>query len=266
MTAIIIPRRHYTQPQGRVTVAPEWGGASLLVPHDGGLWDAVSGEALSPVGSVTALPCEQGLCVTGNGYFDVPTSAYSLEVPFSVFFLYRTRAYTGTRPVIVTNPAYAGSDRLMVRGPDYNDYRRLEFSNLSNYSGGIVLTQNPSFAKNQWVPVMWAQPVKEAGAAYLPDIEVSTPAATANPYRPPAPTMLVSPGIDGHDLAVFALLPRVCGKDEYLELARNPWQLFRADPDRIYSLPSGAISLSINSITASGVTQTGARITLGLTR
>ncbi len=40
--------------------------------------------------------------------------------------------------------------------------------------------------------------------------------------------------------------------------------LFRADPIRIYSLPTGAIS--INSILASNITQTGARITLGLTR
>ena len=48
------------------------------------------------------------------------------------------------------------------------------------------------------------------------------------------------------------------------ELVDNPWQLFRADPIRIYSLPTGAIS--INSITASNITQTGARITLGLTR
>ena len=48
------------------------------------------------------------------------------------------------------------------------------------------------------------------------------------------------------------------------ELSINPWQLFRADPIRIYSLPTGAIS--INSITASSITQTGARITLGLTR
>jgi len=48
------------------------------------------------------------------------------------------------------------------------------------------------------------------------------------------------------------------------ELSINPWQLFRADPQRIYSLPSGAIS--INSILASNITSSGARITLGLTR
>ena len=52
--------------------------------------------------------------------------------------------------------------------------------------------------------------------------------------------------------------------DAQRELALNPWQLFRADPIRIYSLPTGAIS--INSILASNLTQTGARITLGLTR
>lgn len=234
------------------------------MPHDGGLWDAVSGRALSPVGSVTALPCEQGLCVTGNGYFDVPTSAYSLNVPFSVFFLFRARAYSGSRPVIVTNPAYKGQDILRVRGPDYGDYQRFEITNQSNYTGGGINTPAPSFGTGEWVPAMWAQPVKEAGTAYMPGVEVSTLAATANSYRAPASTMRVSPGIDGHDLAVFALLPRVCGKDEYLELALNPWQLFRADPIRIYSLPTGAIS--INSITASNITQTGARITLGLTR
>ena len=48
------------------------------------------------------------------------------------------------------------------------------------------------------------------------------------------------------------------------ELVDNPWQLFRADPVRIYSFPTGAIT--INSITASNITQMGARITLGLTR
>ena len=47
-------------------------------------------------------------------------------------------------------------------------------------------------------------------------------------------------------------------------LLQNPWQIFRADPIRIYSLPTGAIS--INSIAASNITQTGATITLGLTR
>lgn len=66
------------------------------------------------------------------------------------------------------------------------------------------------------------------------------------------------------DLAYALTLNRAIDEREALEFHANPWQLFRADPIRIYSLPTGAIS--INSILASNITQTGARITLGLTR
>ena len=65
-------------------------------------------------------------------------------------------------------------------------------------------------------------------------------------------------------IGLFAVGSAALSAAQALDLAANPWQLFRADPIRIYSLPSGAIS--INSITASNITQTGARITLGLTR
>lgn len=64
--------------------------------------------------------------------------------------------------------------------------------------------------------------------------------------------------------SVFLAWPRALDSEELIEYSKNTWQLFRADPIRIYSLPSGAITL--NSITASNITQTGARITLGLTR
>ena len=62
-------------------------------------------------------------------------------------------------------------------------------------------------------------------------------------------------------LAVFA---KALGGMEAGALYENPWQLFRADPLRIYSLPSGAITL--NSLTMSNITQTTARATLSLTR
>ena len=46
-------------------------------------------------------------------------------------------------------------------------------------------------------------------------------------------------------------------------LLDNPWQLFRADPIRIYSLPSGPISISWSSLTASNITPTTATLTIG---
>ena len=66
------------------------------------------------------------------------------------------------------------------------------------------------------------------------------------------------------DIGLVAVFQSALSADEIAELSINPWQLFRADPIRIYSLPSGAIS--INSILASNITQMGATITLGLTR
>lgn len=48
------------------------------------------------------------------------------------------------------------------------------------------------------------------------------------------------------------------------EISYAPWQLFRADPIRTYSLPSGPITLT--SLTMSAFTSSGARATLGITR
>jgi hypothetical protein len=57
---------------------------------------------------------------------------------------------------------------------------------------------------------------------------------------------------------------RVCDPGMGKELSSNPWQLFRPDPIRIYSFPSGAITL--NSLTMSNFTSSGARAILSVTR
>ena len=55
-------------------------------------------------------------------------------------------------------------------------------------------------------------------------------------------------------------------REQLAALTGDPRQLFTDDPIRIYSFPSVVSAPSINSITASNITQTGAQITLGLTR
>lgn len=67
-----------------------------------------------------------------------------------------------------------------------------------------------------------------------------------------------------HDLWLSLYWPRTAlHADAARALQSNPWQLFRADPVRIYSLPSGPVGISWSSLTASNITQTGARLTLG---
>lgn len=57
---------------------------------------------------------------------------------------------------------------------------------------------------------------------------------------------------------------RALSADELAAVGENPWQMFRADPVRFYSLPSGPITL--NSLSVSNITSSGARFTVGLTR
>ena len=69
---------------------------------------------------------------------------------------------------------------------------------------------------------------------------------------------------DRDDFYTVAIWDRALSSAELAEWTANPWQLFRADPLRIYSFPTGAITL--NSLTMSAITQNTARATLGLTR
>ncbi|MDI3489568.1 MAG: hypothetical protein PWP11_845 [Thauera sp.] len=58
---------------------------------------------------------------------------------------------------------------------------------------------------------------------------------------------------------------RVLADSEIFDLEKAPWQLFRADPVRIYSFPSGPIIPTLSGLTTTNITQSGARHSLTLT-
>jgi hypothetical protein len=66
-------------------------------------------------------------------------------------------------------------------------------------------------------------------------------------------------------VALALFVDGVVSDDEYAELYASPWQIFKADPIRFYSLASGGIP-TLTALTASNITQTGVRATLTLTR
>ena len=70
-------------------------------------------------------------------------------------------------------------------------------------------------------------------------------------------------GAAGTQVAISILALSSWSDVIHREVDAAPYQIFRADPIRIYSLPSGPISISWSSLTASNITQTGARLTLG---
>ncbi len=65
------------------------------------------------------------------------------------------------------------------------------------------------------------------------------------------------------DVAFALMVDRVLPDAALQSLSINPWQVFRAEPVRMYSLPTSAIPSSLN-VAASNVTSSGARATVTL--
>lgn len=258
MTAIIIPRRHYTQPQGRVEVAPEW---------EDGLIGVFLPPAMSPEWQITGttgvfVPRRDGIAFDTNGgttYASMPVVAHQ-NTGF-------TMLVSGVTKNNVPKD-YAG----VYNGGTYQGllYSTGSFK-LSYYPRnglGVVFDAAPAIASlggNEYTLIGGGNGISHAGALMQDGAlyQLSGAYSGASPYdRVHSGCRFATLGAVSNTLSAFwrkFLVP-----DAQRELALNPWQLFRADPIRIYSLPSGAITL--NSLTASNITQTGARITLGLTR
>ena len=267
MTAIIIPRKHYTQPQERMGVDLGCQAAKGIKVLFRGNGHAVNDLGVFTAGgSVVSSAGASGMGIK-NGYYSTPgyqvgsggagNSILACRTEHFVFDVLSnaslqgiassgSTATDGGPPWLLQNNA--GTLRYLLLGA----YRELgpaiagkmtvvsvTYSDFAPYTTNIYVDGQLKFTRDAYV----ASP--SGASVYLGS---GFPAASTN--------------------ANFLLY---VGKQEVIEndadikeFASNPWQLFRADPIRIYTFPTGAIS--INSITASSITQTGARITLGLTR
>ena len=275
---IIIPRRHYTQPQGRRVIDPSR--VAQLGVSGGYFFDTNSpesgllGELLEPgIGAFNEFvgfrPEAAAFGVVGRYWKDVELTRVintSTGTPnsrnFSMLFRIRLNAAPTTPGVVArcgtglaadgtTIPLWrnGGAFDMRVAGSDYAQGGTWNIDEW--YDITIVCTATSA---RQWAN---SRLVVSGGA----------PANATLPPRLGFGSVAGGGGASGwFDMEYALTLNRALDEHEALEFHANPWQLFRADPIRIYSLPSGAISLSINSITASNITQTGARITLGLTR
>lgn len=258
MTAIIIPRRHYTQPQGRVEIAPEWAD---------GLIGVFLPPAMSPEWQITGTtgvlePRRDGIAFDTNGgttYVSKPVVAHQ-NTGFTMLASGVTKNYSGKDYAGVYNGGtYQGLLYSTVSG---------KFSYYPRNGLGVVFNDAPSLrasGRDEYTLIGGGNGISHAGALMQNGAlyQLSGAYSGTSAYdRVHSGCRFITSGSVSNTLSAFwrkFLVP-----DAQRELALNPWQLVRADPVRIYSLPTGAIS--INSITASNITQTGARITLGLTR
>ena len=274
MTAIIIPRKHLSQPQGRVELAPEWAGIinrayvagqSHDLAYD--FWYGTAPYELNPnpTGLWLRFAEQQGVALTSGGGF---SSIVNVDAPvFVVCLSVRTEP---TSRWSFADYDYAGNPGAVSFGARFDAPGAL--LRVRNASGSnLVETTFTNVIKPGVNSHVFGHTPNSLGYIANGDGVYKSAVSAAGSRGPGASARFGSGGdFAGQrfigSIGLFAVGSGDLPKTEALDLAANPWQLFRADPIRIYSLPTGAISLSINSITASNITQTGARITLGLTR
>ena len=253
MSVIIIPRKHLRQPQGRVEV--NW-----------------------------ANPITEGLIFASAGYSDAVTTSPLVLVPDGLGFkssalLPVYRAADDAAAFTVMGDVEFTSNNGDWAALDYGYY--VSGAENMNVSIGLMGSENTLYAtcrKNNGnittlkaISFPYRATLALSGAigtgatAYENGISIGA-VANAGAYSPDSRRRFsaftnTSAGKRAYWQSVWK---RALSAAEIAEAYRDPWQIFRADPIRIYSFPSGPIT--INSITASNITSSGARITLGLTR
>ena len=260
MTAIIIPRKHLRQPQGRVQPSHEWSGRIVALQNGR---EMVVGSATA-IGSPGQEVVSRGAGWRGGSgkYFSGPAEYKpTLNSPYSVAFELVSRTVVDGGAIFsIADTATAGDVRLLFRAVFprkvdvyWNGSYFIQAGDLWVANERVICV----FSHDGTTGRLWINGVLAGSATAGFD----TASNATNGY--------FGSGYNAQFDAVYlwhAQWARGLSAVEAYELSHNPWQLFRADPVRIYSLPSGPISVTINSITASNITQTGARITLGLTR
>ena len=276
MTATIVPRRHYAQPQGRVTIdAANHAGAKALaaMTFQGSVFDAAA-DSLVPYAGTPVY----GAGATGYGL--LATGGYKLELPANPVYLQKQTVtyYAVLQSTGGGNAGYVfqrsmGSSTpsigLGVHNGSLNGWYLGVNGTTSDISLGAPVENIGSAATN--IPAAMVLTVGEGAArlyvngrfvwsgSYVGDIDYSRTDLGLSIFGSGA-------GISAFRGRLYGagVIDGVMDADAAEDFSANPWQLCRADPIRIYSLPTGAITL--NSLTMSAITQTTARATLSLTR
>ena len=271
MTAIIIPRRHYTQPQGRVSLRVD----SPLVQNPIAVYHAPSNTdvARNIVGRAvgnTLYPAVAGgvalASADNDGYVELSTGPAIGTAPFTMYWAGRLGAYGRPGNVAEGGGLFAQEVTWATPGIMWGD-RALNqkfylIDGWQNYVAG------PNMSAGEDVVLVAVRTATHIRLYKNGELGTTTEVAARN-HNSSRP-FYVSSGQNNTawnarcSTLSCGILLTAWNDEGVAEFSRNIWQLFSADPLRIYSLPSGAIT--INSIIASNITQTGARITLGVTR
>ena len=276
MTAIIIPSRQLVQPQGRVDLSPVFGADYAYAPWMGE--NAVigsDGPLFSQATVSKPLVSRGGVGTTYAGAVSEATAGPTIgDYPFALAAVIEVLPQSGNvsaRPALGLGTTTASSPAAVGVTSDFIQDARPSFN-----VGAENISSNTSI-HGRVVQVVGVAESATSRALYVDGVRIAVSSNAATMFQSGA-TRLSLHATREYNYGVWrttttnlrllggAWFKRALHRSEAESLSANLWQLFRADPVRIYSLPSGPISVTINSITASNITSSGARITLGLTR
>lgn len=267
MSVIHIPRRHFVQPQGRLAASPQWADRllSLVYLGEGGPRDVVDSAANYALSGATS----RGVFDVGVGLGLNKDSGLGFAVSSNAMAGYSGEATTVQfLPEIGPNPDSYGMMLYAIPSARYSQFAGSGGAQMYAFGAGTFATPGGAVygSRNRTVAVrhagekaLFVDRQKQAYSSTTTAIPSGTKSVRIGAWTGAGWTFS---GIIG-STAVFA---GALTDDEIFELVAEPWSLYQADPLRIYSVPSGPISPTITGITASNITQTGATITLGLTR
>ena len=242
--AIILPRRHYTQPQGRVqldassSLTVGLSAIYLLSPGQWGVelvtqqWRGVA------VGSGAGFAGNR-LRTSGDvaNYVLLPHNLGAVvEAPLS--FLVSAEKVSGTVLWSLLHPASQWSGW-------YSDATgNTKTANLNIFTGSVSVTGHVGVFTHDGVTLRgygYTESVDATTDNPFPGVDsVALGLASRSPFSVPSVT----------DFDFFGVYSRDLSADEARALVANPYQIFRAGPVRIYSLPP---VLTIPTLSAPGV-------------
>lgn len=256
MTAIIIPRRHYAQPQGRVAIAPEWLHAHVIRTPADGLpcpnADVVGGEkglvwSLNGVNQFVDLgPLPNGqssvtigaLITQNNATNSFPLSSRSLSTTQGIELLSGGGSVFGTASGRVGTSVNASS---AYATPSVGGFSVGAHIHIVRYTGYYLHHYANGFLASTSV-------LANGTVTHSQNLYVGRRGSTF--FQGQVALAFAFPDLSSYEIA---------------EVSANPWQLFRADPIRIYSLPTGPIIPYISSVTMSNISQNSATTNIQLT-
>ena len=296
MSVIIIPRKHFRMPHGRVRVSDEWldtGLGAVILPRYGAR-NLVTG--IAGVGGRTQRAGQYGIaarCAVAADAADVGINAVGTRA-FTWLAVAKFDSTGGSWMGIAAAKRAGVKLWALMRQASGSPYLELAPWTGSAHgstalllsafnSGGVEQLSNAGAGLSGFA--LDASAGTGSGATVLRQYRGGVETVTNETVSAAGTFDLSASGSffraggnhDGgygapatapwpHDLWMTLYWPTVALPSELAQdLQRNPFQILESDPIRIYSIPTST-GLSINSILASNITQTGARITLGLTR